>query len=675
VIAAMDQLLVVGRKSIAKELLSSLQQLGVVQLVPAHSEQLGEQLGQFQLGDLDRQAREAWEAAVARSEGLVTSLELEGALPPRAAGPQAAGKERVPSTLGEIQDYLAEVGAQADRLIAERGEIADELDVIETYLPQFRELAPLLAPLEGSRYLSSAAFLVPSGDTLERVQAALSEALPERHELVLKPQGKAYVAVAAVLKADQPELLSTLSRLGLGELRLPERYAQDGVAKAVHLMAERSQSLPKRRQAVQNELAQLGQANAGKLLAVRDTARNYRARYEAMDDLAGGHYSFAMQGWVPSSERARVVAALEKQFGPNVILESRRADEHHDAVIPVKLENPGWVKPFEGLLSLFAPPKYGYFDPSWTLAVFFPLFFGIVVGDMGFGLIFLALGLWLRARGKRGKPLGLGPLGITLQPAAMPSIGTVIVWCSAWAILWGFLYGEFFGNFLEHWPHDKPIFYTPLHHEAGYGWIPIILFRVEQYTPLLLLSLGFGIFQVLFGWAIRAFYGLRHGDMKHFWEGVGMFGGLTAIIVFATAFLTESLAGNGFVGFVVILGFALFIVGLIFAKLPLMLVELISNSGNILSYLRLFAVGLSAALVANLATNLGFAIAGVAPVVGPALGILVALAVHTLAIALTIIGHTLQPLRLQYVEFFTKFGFYEENGTAYRPFRFLGGKV
>lgn len=660
-IAQMDKLLVVGRKSITKELLSSLQGLGVVQLVPLKDEGLGA----FNLAPSDKENRAAWDAAVARSEGLLTTLELdETYLRPK------ANREKLPGSLSDIQSYLEDVGGQSDRLVAERSDVNDELEVIGTYLPQFRDLAPMLAALESSRYLSTAAFYVPNGEALVRVQDAFKETLPERHELALKEQGKAYVAVAAVLKADAQELQGVLSRLGLAELRLPERYAKEGTAKAVHIMEERSQSLPKRRNSVEGELKALADAHGAKLLAVRDAALNYQARYVAMDGLAGGRYSFAMEGWVPSDQRARVVAALEKQFGTGVIVESRRADDHHDEEIPVKLENPGWVKPFEGLLSLFAPPKYGYFDPSWTLAVFFPLFFGIVLGDMGFGLIFLAIGFWLRGR---KKPVGLGPIGITLQPAALPAIGTVIIWCSAWAILWGFLYGEFFGNFLEHWPHNNPVFYAPSHGE--HGMIPILLFRVEEYQPLLLLSLGFGIFQVLFGWFLRAYYGLRHGDMKHFWEGVGMFGGLTAIVVFAYAFLNNALAGNAFVGFVVILGFAVFILGLILSRIPLMIVELISNSGNILSYLRLFAVGLSAALVANLATDLGFAIAGVAPVVGPVLGIIVALAVHTLAIALTIIGHTLQPLRLQYVEFFTKFGFYEENGTAYRPFRFLGGKV
>lgn len=662
-ISAMDQLLVVGRKGIAKELLASLQGLGVVQIIPAH----GDLLGQFSLSDADRRTKEAWDAAVARSEGLVTTFGLGAA--PR---PQTSNKDRLPSSLSEIEDYLAETGSQTDRLVAERAEIADEQDVINTFLPQFRDLAPLLAPLEGSRYLTSVAFWVPSEEALEGVRDAFQEALPDRHELALKPQGGGFVAVAAALRADGGALQTTLSRLGLGELRLPERYAGEGAAKAVHLMTEREGSLPKRRQNVESELQTLAQANATKLLLIRDAARNYGARYDALGELAGGRYGFALQGWVPSDERARVVGALEKQFGSGVVIESRRADEHHDEEIPVRLENPGWVKPFEGLLSLFAPPKYGYFDPSWTLAVFFPLYFGIVLGDIGFGLIFLALGFWLRARGRAGKPLGLGPIGITLQPGAMPSIGTVIIWCSAWSIVWGFIYGEFFGNFLEHWPHDNPVFYPPEH--GDHGIIPILLFRVEQTTPLLLITIGFGIFQVLFGWALRVYYGFQHGDAKHVWEGVGMFSGLTAVIVFAYAFLNNSLAG-GFVGFIVVVGFALFILSVILAKMPLMLVELISNSGNILSFLRLFAVGLSAALIANLATDLGFAVAGTAPVVGPILGILVALIVHAIAVALTIIGHTLQPLRLQYVEFFTKFGFYDESGTPYRPFRFLGGRA
>jgi V/A-type H+-transporting ATPase subunit I len=152
-----------------------------------------------------------------------------------------------------------------------------------------------------------------------------------------------------------------------------------------------------------------------------------------------------------------------------------------------------------------------------------------------------------------------------------------------------------------------------------------------------------------------------------------MMAGLTAIVIFAWSYLTNN--GGGLVNVIVIAGFAIFLLGVVLSGVPLMLVEIISNSGAILSYLRLFAVGLSAALVANLATDLGFAIGKTLPVIGPILGILVGLSVHFIAIALTIIGHTLQPLRLQYVEFFSRFGFYEENGRPYQPFKLFGGKV
>ena len=166
-------------------------------------------------------------------------------------------------------------------------------------------------------------------------------------------------------------------------------------------------------------------------------------------------------------------------------------------------------------------------------------------------------------------------------------------------------------------------------------------------------------------------YGIKHNDMRHVYEGVGMFSGLLALVIFATSFLTGNI--NPVVTGLVLTGLLIFIVATVLARMPLMLLEIFSNSGHILSYLRIFAVGLSAALVANLATDLGFAIGGSLPIIGPILGILVGLSVHLIAIALTIIGHTLQPLRLQYVEFFTKFGFYDESGRPYRPFRLLGG--
>lgn len=658
----MDQLTVVGRRGSAHDVLASLQNLGVVQIDPFQpDEEAG--LNRIVLEGNDKHDEELWSAAVARSESLLQVLPV--------ASDAKSGRNDAPGALADIEAYLESLGSSVDTLVAERSEAQDELDLIAVYLPAFRTLAPTLDRLEKSRYLTGTPVLVPNEDLAE-LRAGILESLDGRAEFGTYDRGRNTLVLIGTLKTDLPALRQALGRLGSAALELPLRYQEHGTAKAVHVMEERSQALPRRLAAISEELSRLAAAHTGKLRQVLATAQNQHSRFTHMTDLLAGRYSFALRGWVPSETTQKVVEALRKQWDGDVVVSSRAADQKVDPSIPVELHNAPWARPFEMLLSLFNPPGYGSFDPTWTMAIFFPLFFGIVVGDFGYGLSFLALGMWLRSRGLKGKDLSLGPLGITLDYKALPVIGTIVNWCAGWSILWGIIYGEFFGNFLEFWPAANPIFYVPGH---GDGIFPVVLFRVEQFTPILLITIGFGVLQVLGGWIIRAWFAYKQGDMKHVWEGIGMFAGLAGLVVFAYAFLDNSL-GSG-VYTTLAIGMGIFLLAVVVAKMPLMLVEVISNSGNILSYLRLFAVGLSAALIANLSTSLGMAVAGgiPVPVIGALLGIIVALTVHLLAVALTIIGHTLQPLRLQYVEFFTKFGFYDNSGRPFRPFRLSGGKA
>lgn len=668
-IAAMDQVTVVGRRSLAKDVVASLQNLGVVQVESLDPDTAigGEQggvLSQVRLTGDDLKARESWDRLVARTTSLLDALGIvqDGSVPAR------ADTSDDPT---ELEGHLSELGSLVDRLLAERTDLQDESDLMRTFQPLLRDLAPLLAPLDGSRYLSGAAFLVSEKD-LPDVLAKLKADLGERFEISTRRHAGQLLAVAVAMHADAPALRAALAKAGVSELTLPERYAGHGVAKAAHVIEERSQFVPKRLAAIAEELKRLASQHEMRLRQLNRLAVNQAERFHRLEDLAAGRYGFALRGWVPSADGSKVVSALTQQYRTDVVVHTRPADEHHDVGVPVKLENPAWVTPFQALLNLFAPPKYGSFDPSWTLAVFFPLYFGLVVGDIGFGLLFALIGMLLKRMGRNGKALSLGPLGITFPPESLKNISTLIYWCAAWSVVFGFMFGEFFGNFLERFPPGRPVFYTTLHHEAGYGLINIPLFRVEVFTPLLLASIGFGVLQVIGGWVIRTIFGFKHRDMKHVFEGIGMVGGLSAVVLFAASYLNDSL--TPLVMTLVAIGMVVFLAGAVLAKMPLMLVEIISNSGNILSYLRLFAVGLSAALVANLATNLGFSIGNLLPVLGPILGIAVGMTVHLVAIALTIIGHTLQPLRLQYVEFFTKFGFYDESGRPYRPFKLVGGK-
>ncbi len=658
-IATMDQLVVVGRRRNAKELLVSLQSLGVVMIDPIE----GSPLGRFDLDPSDQQAKALWDDVVTKTTYLLDALSSTG---------KAVGRVELENRPEELLSYVSNLAEQVGRLLSERTEVKDDLDLVTGYLPLFRNLAPSLAQLESGRYLAGVAFLVaPEG--LTRAATALSEELDEGVAISSLPHGKSLLATAVVHERHRGALLAALNRLGLAELRLPERYESYGVAKAVHVMEERLLAHPRRLAVLEADLQELGQHRA-KLVALQQLALNQQGLYQSMRDLAGGCYSFALQGWLPSAERPRVVEALKRQFGDSLSIDTHKAEDHvHN--VPVKLENSGWVKPFELLMNLFAPPRYGYFDPSWTLAVFFPLMFGAIVGDIGFGLMFLTLGSWLRRRGLAGKPSSLGPLGITIAANILPAVGTIINWAAAWTIAWGFIYGRFFGPLLERIPAGHPIFFYPGRGEEYSGIIPILVYRAEEsgFNFMLLLCLAIGLLQVLSGWVIRAYCGYKRHNQQRLWEGIGMFSGLVGVVIFAAAFITSAITAP--VQLAVALLLAVFVVGVARSKVALMPLELISSAGNILSFLRILAIGLASMYIAMLVVDLGFAIAGTMPIIGPLLGIAVAFAIHLVALVLKIIGYTLQPLRLQYVEFFTKFGFYEASGRPYHPFRRYGGRA
>ncbi len=663
-ISPMDRLLLVGRKPVANDVLVALQSLGAVHV--DRLEPTEEGLEPFALAPEEQRRKQVWDLVVART---ATLLELLG------VDPESPGTGTVRGDLPADADGVAErvdaVGEQVDALLAERAEAREELALVEQYLPLFRDLAPTLAQLETSRWLDGVATIVPAAGLAE-LRSLLEDALDGKVALSTQARGRDLVVVVAGLRSEAAELRAALAKAGAGELQLPERYRSLGVARAVHVMEERTQSLPKRLGAIDDELDKLALQHGPRLKTLLQTALNHQSRFERLSELAEGRYAFALQGWVPSAERQKTVDALTRQFGGDLLIEHRPADEHHDVGVPVRLENAAWARPFQGLLSLFAPPAYGGFDPTWTLAVFFPLFFGVIVGDIGFGILFALVGWALRRRGQRGKALSLGPLNMVIPARALLPISQVIYYAAAWTVLWGFVFGEFFGTFLEYYPRARPIFYTTEHYPTGHGMIEILLFRVEVFLPIILIAIAFGVIHVLGGWVIRVVYGFKHRDMRHVYEGIGMISGLLALIVFATAFLSDALTPliNG----VVVVGLVVFLLCVVLARMPMMLIELVSNGGNILSYLRLFAVGLAAALVAKLATELGFAISDSLPIIGPILGIIVGLFVHLLALVLKVIGYTLQPLRLHYVEFFTKFGFYESTSRRYTPFKLLGGK-
>src|SRR5690606_18751096 len=120
--------------------------------------------------------------------------------------------------------------------------------------------------------------------------------LGERFELATRRHAGEMLVVAAVLKADFPALKAALAKAGVAELTLPERYSAHGVAKAAHVIEERSQFVPKRLAAIQEELDRLASQHDMRLRQLNRLALNQAERYHRLEDLAEGRYGFALRG-------------------------------------------------------------------------------------------------------------------------------------------------------------------------------------------------------------------------------------------------------------------------------------------------------------------------------------------------------------------------------------------
>ncbi len=643
----MREVVIAGRRRDAKRLIAALQEAGVVHLRPIPAE------GPVRSGVLDPEDAERkrrLERLLARVDSTLGEL-----------APLPTASEE-PPTPERWEDYVEEAAQAVQRVSAERSALRSDLEAATSYGKAAGVIAALSHGLDRSPRLAALAVVVDDAAALSALEAGLAKALPSRYLVAQAPLADRQLALILTMRADREAARGVLLQLRTGELRLPTSLEELGWSEAAKRFSELQANGFSRLQALESELRRLAKLYSGQLLSLQAALRDAVAIYDVQSQVGMGRYSLFLRGYLPANSEARLREVLRPMED---LIDLRLADPdlHAAKEIPVKLTNNRYARNFELLLAISAPPRYDTFDPTWIIAAFFPFFFGFVIADIGFGLLFLWLALSLRARSRSGKGLDLGFMGIDLGPGLLGQVAYILTTMSVWTLVFGCLTGEIFGSLGEH----LRIFHLPGHP----GLIPILFPRLQSnlITTAVLISIAFGIVQVLWAWGLRAQLSLKHGERQHFFEAAGMFGGLVGLILYAYGFLTH--AATPLTNDVMLLGFLVFVIGLAATRAAMMVFELISNGGYIISYVRLFAVGLASAILAKLATDLGWGIYQQWGLIGAILGIVIAFIVQAAALTLTIIGHVLQPLRLHYVEFLSPTGFYDNTGPRYAPFRRL----
>jgi len=522
----MQQVVVAGRQRDSRAIMQALQTAGVLHIVPvdtsSHASAAAFQTGP--LGGAAADERRETERLLARTESSLAQIGV-----PKDTTRSALLPEDQWAAL--VESVATPAAALEDREAALRS----DLDARRTYGDVVSVLSKLASRLDERPRFAVLSLTTEKPEELQAADAALRAELKDRYALSSAPVRDGLNAVVvAVLAADRERARSALSKARLGELRLPGRFERLPLASVAQEFDRIGSGSDAALNDVQAQKKRLADQHGPALLSVRDALADRVAIDDARAQTARGKYGFVLQGYVPVDRVDGMKAALSP-FGNSVLTELSAVDEHHNAgAIPVQLKNNDYTRNFEFMLNISDPPRYGTFDPSWVVAFFFPIFFGFIVADIGFGALFLGAAIYMLGKSRRGESMPVNLLGLTLDPATLYQVGYVLRTMSLWSILFGALTGEFFGNILE----KLHVFYvdpgiikslwgvTLAGEEHATGIFPILLPRVlpEFSNTLMVICLLIGIVFVLWSWALRLQLSFKHKHMHHFWEALGMLG-------------------------------------------------------------------------------------------------------------------------------------------------------
>ncbi len=614
-IAQMKKIVVSGPKSLTQAVIDLLQELGTVHLTESEKtekKRLDEKLGH----ELSAQ-----EKLLAKLETLTSLLPVS----------QKISHSTLDSEIKDWESWSNDLSQKVYDLGQKKQTLSDELSIIRAYQETLKTLAPLLEPLSGSKNFETLGFIVSKRESkrLEEMEQELAKLFAGKVLLFKRSTDSDSLGlVIAFYKSQSSQLRSFLNRYGLSEIKLPSSLASYSFSDAVKQMEIRHQEIPNLLKEVEKNLQEISDKNLSSLQSFKFRIQDRINALKANRGLGQTQKTFVLTGFNPEKDIKSLETALQKHFGSSVYLGVE--DCHH---APTLLQNKRWARPFELFIKVLRPPKYGSIDPTPFVAIFFPIFFGLIMGDIGYGAIFFVIALILRFKTKN---------------EMIKSVSEIILMASTYTIIFGFVFGECFGDWLER----KGVLHPLTMHLGG---TTIEWNRMHSLVPLLLLAIGIGVMHVTLGFVLKLIQSIRH---RHNHETIEV---IAILVALASLFaLIGVLAGQipNVIKIPSVIAIVISIPLLIIMKGPMMLMELLSFVGNMLSYARLMAVGVASAYLAFVGNMMGSLVGNVI------LGAIIAITFHIINMILAF-SPTIQSVRLHYVEFFTKF--YEAGGDFYQP--------
>lgn len=628
--------------------------------------------------------------------------------------------DRMLGSLEEAIEAIDRIDGQVGGIIDQLHDAGERLKTLELELARLRRLSGLGLRLEHlSGYRNLRVFV---GSAAQDPRPAMA-ARTDRFELAVAPEGSGFVMALFVPESHASDAEAVLANIGYQAIEVPQ-----GTGSLDAAIGQRTTEARQAKAAVetaQAELRRFREAHGQTLLAAGETLTVAAERASAPLTFATAANSFVVTGYVPATrvdetERALMAATDHKLYVAWEEPQLASHHGHHDHSVPegagqtMALEHAGerppqdppirfahksnHVKSFTMLLGLHSLPKYREIDPTILMWLTFPLFFGLMVGDIAFGVLVALIAAYF----KRHYVLGIGG----------PRVSRMLMLSAGWTFILGlFMFGEAFGiHFVDapgtlSWEHllhqDWSAYYAHgagtgeasevAHAVAGHGGgeaaamqllaeeadvhgaTPHLAFgpvqlgyfsKLHDVTTLLVISILIALVHlnlaILLGirnmWVL---HGAKHAILGRFsWlilqAGIGM-------VAYGAYDAWPMLTNIGW-GL-----FGLSVVMLLAGEGAIAILELPKIFSNALSYTRLTAVGLSKAGMILAVNTFAFTVTGdhTATINGIG-GIILAIVGYLVILGLGVLAGGLHSMRLQFVEFFG--WFYEGGGRAFKAF-------
>lgn len=473
--------------------------------------------------------------------------------------------------------------------------------------------------------------MLPAAVDLAEAAKALADAAPESQLYEISSDKEQHYVLLICLKEELTEAITALRASGftLANLNGAPGTAKQNIEDAQQQIAD----VIRRREQAETDIAAFApHRDAFKLCIDRASVKLGRA--EAEERLVGTESVVCMRGWLTAPEEAKLTAVLAK-YDCAWDLADPTEDEYPE--VPVKLQNNKFTEPLNMVTNMYSLPAYGTVDPNPLMAPFFILFYGIMMADMGYGLLMMIASVIIS---KKYRPKGTS--GELFSLLGLCGISTFIM---------GALTGGFFGDFL-----------TQLVAIVSPGTVfalPKLFDPLDDLTMILIGSMALGMVQIVTGMAISL---IEKCKRKKFLDA--FFEEITWWIVFIGIALLA--LGKG--AAVLYVGCALVLLGPIvqgkgWGKLTGVFGSLYNHVtgyfGDILSYTRLMALMLAGSVIAQVFNML-------AAMPGNVIAfIIISMLGNAMNFGLNLLGCYVHDLRLQCLEFFNKF--YVDGGKPFRP--------